>query len=212
MDSERRSLIATAIVGLIVLAIIIGSIYYLVQFIRSRQSNQTASNQQTRSINPSDSASPAVSVNQQSIQPQTRQQTQAQAGDFKTYNEGEYQIVYSKNWGVLTCNNSTSVELDPANAQDQLKVTCDRAQKPVTIIKNSIGCAGGETINLGPHQVVRTKAVEGDFTRYEWCIKSATPLYITHRVSGSPYPASSKDDLSKQIEEMISRISFVRGS
>lgn len=37
MDDETKSLIATAIVGLIVLAILIGSIYYLVQFVRSTE-------------------------------------------------------------------------------------------------------------------------------------------------------------------------------
>lgn len=205
MDSERRSLIATAIVGLIVLAIIIGSIYYLVQFIRSRQSGSTAQTQQTQSTRPTATSSAAVRVNQGG--------GQVPAGDdFKVYNEGEFQVTYPKNWGVLTCSNSSNVELDPSNSQDMLKVACSRAQKPVTIIKNSTGCAGGESVTLGSYQVVKTKAQEGDYTRYEWCVKTAPMLYITHRVSGSGEPATSKDDLSRQVEELISRLSFVRGS
>lgn len=213
MDSERRSLIATAIVGLIVLAIIIGSIYYLIQFIRNRQSGQTANTQQTRSVNPEATTTPGVSVAQidQAAQGQSNPQTGSNSA-YKVFNEGEYQITYPKNWGLLTCNNSTSVEFDPTNSGDQLKVACDRAVKPVTVIKNSVGCAGGENVKLGNYDVSRTKAQEGNYTRYEWCVKSQPPLYITHRVSGAGDPATSREDFSKQVEELISRLSFVRGS
>lgn len=214
MDSERRSLIATAIVGIIVLAIIIGSIYYLIQFIRGRQSGQSTVTNQTRTVKPTATSSATIAVNQASpTNNQPDQRTQGnQSTDFKVFNEGDFQITYLKNWGLLTCNNSSNIELDPTNSTDMLKVRCEKAVKPITVLKNSIGCANGQNLTLGSHQVLKTKATEGSYTRYEWCVKSVPPLYITHRTSGSNDQASSKEDYSKQIEELISRISFVRGS
>lgn len=208
MDAEKRSLVATALVGLVVLAIIIGSIYYLIQFIRNRQTGTTVQNTQVQaSVSPRASASAAAAVN-----PAQQPQGGQVAGDFKTYNAGSYQITYPKNWGLLTCSNSENIELDPTNSQDSLNVDCSVATKPITIIKNATGCTNGEMADLGQVKVSRTKANDGDYTRYEWCAKTVPPLYITHRVSGDNSPATSKDDLSRQVEEMISRISFVQGS
>lgn len=204
MDAERRSLIATALVGIVVLAIIIGSIYYLIQFIRNRQANTNVANNQVQaSVSPSPVGSAPIQVNQ-GQQPAT--------GDFKTYNAGDYQITYPKNWGLLTCNNSQNVELDPTNGQDQAGVACSVATKPITIIKNATGCVGGEIVDMGSYKVAKTKATEGGYTRYEWCTKTNVPLYITHRVSDDNSPATSKDDVSRQVEELISRLSFVQGS
>lgn len=204
MDAERKSLVATALVGLVVLAIIIGSIYYLIQFIRNRNTTNVGGNQITASATPSASGQVAVDVN--------RGNTQPVSGDFKTFNEGDFQVVYPKNWGVLTCSNSSNVELDPTNGQDNLKVACSTAVKPVTIIKDATGCANGELIDLGSFKVSRTKATEGGYTRYEWCTKTVPALYITHRVSNDGSPATSKEDFSKQVEDMIAKLSFVRGS
>jgi hypothetical protein len=204
MDAERKSLVATALVGLVVLAIIIGSIYYLIQFIRNRNTTNVANNQITASATPSASGQVAVDVNQGNTQPVS--------GDFKTLNEGDFQIAYPKNWGVLTCSNSSNIELDPTNGQDNLKVACSTAVKPVTIIKDATGCTNGEMIDLGTFKVSRTKATEGDYTRYEWCTKTVPALYITHRVSNDGSPATSKEDFSKQVEDMIAKLSFVHGS
>jgi hypothetical protein len=204
MDAERKSLVATALVGLVVLAIIVGSIYYLIQFIRNRNTTNVANNQVTVSPSPAPSGQVAVDVNQGNTNPVS--------GDYKTFNEGDFQMSYPKNWGILTCSNSSNIELDPTNGQDNLKVACSVAVKPVTIIKDATGCTNGEVIDLGTFKVARTKASEGDYTRYEWCTKTVPALYVTHRVSNDGSQATSKEDFSKQIEDMISKLSFVRGS
>lgn len=207
MDPERRSLVATALVGLVVLAIIVGSIYYLFQFIRNRQAGNVVTNQ-TQTALPSPIGSAPVVVTQ-SVQPQ---QQQPNAGDFKTYNAGDFQITYPKNWGLLTCRNSGNVELDPNNPADQLNVECSIATKPITIIKNAVGCAGGELVDIGQVKADKSKATDGGYTRFEWCVKTVPPLYVTHRVSNDGSPATSREDFSRQVEEMISRLSFVQGS
>lgn len=204
MDAERKSLVATALVGLVVLAIIIGSIYYLIQFIRNRNTTDVVNNQITATASPASSAQVEVDINQGNIQ-------QAST-DNKTFNAGDFQIAYPKSWGVLTCSNSANIELDPTSGQDNLKVVCSTAVKPVTIMKEATGCANGEMVDLGSFKVVRTKATEGSYTRYEWCTKTVPALYITHRVSNDGSPATSKEDFSKQVEDMISRLTFVRGS
>lgn len=205
MDSERRSLIATALVGLVVLAIIIGSIYYLIQFIRNRQ-NPSVANQQVTA-----SASPTASAVANASAPVAVSQGSQNAGDFKVYNAGDFQLTYPKGWGILTCTNSQNIELDPTNGSDQ-NMACGTAVKPITIIKNATGCAGGEQADLGSVKVTRTKATEGNYTRYEWCTKTNPPLYITHRVSAGHEQATSTQDYAKQIEDMISKLSFVHGS
>jgi hypothetical protein len=50
------------------------------------------------------------------------------------------------------------------------------------------------------------------YTRYEWCTKTVPALYITHRVSNDGSPATSKEDFSKQVEDMIMKLTFARGS
>jgi hypothetical protein len=203
MDAERKSLVATALVGLVVLAIIVGSIYYLIQFIRNRNTTNVANNQVEVSASPVASGGVIVSQGENTNQP---------TGDDKSYNAGDFQIAYPKNWGVLTCSNSSNIELDPTNGQDNLKVACSTAVKPVTIIKDATGCANGEMIDVGSFKVVRTKATEGGYTRYEWCTKTVPALYITHRVSNDGSPATSKDDFSKQVEDLIMKLTFARGS
>ncbi len=204
MDAERKSLVATALVGLVVLSIIIGSIYYLIQFIRNRNTTNVADTQISATATPSPVGDVAVDVNQGNTAPVS--------SDFKTFNAGDFQMAYPKNWGILTCSNSSNIEIDPTNGQDNLKVTCSVASKPVTIIKDATGCANGETVDLGSFKVARTKANEGNYVRYEWCTKTVPALYITHRVSNDGSPATSKEDFSKQVEDMIAKLSFVRGS
>ena len=203
MDPEKRSLIATALVGIVVLAIIIGSIYYLIQFIRNRQNpTNVASNQVQASVAP---AASGVVINQ------VQDQNQGVSGDYKTYNAGEYQITYPKTWGLLTCTNSENVEFDPTNPADQ-KIDCSIATKPITIIKNAVACSNGTIADVGQIKVAKTKVNEGNYVRYEWCTKTVPALYVTHRVSPNGEQATSKEDYSKQVEDMISKLSFVRGS
>lgn len=234
MEQQQRSLVFTAAVGLIILAIIVGSIYYLVKFIQTRVSSNRQSPQASvetiaqASDNPSNIAGEQTSPapDQQPTQTQratsqptsTPQQPSGEAkggisttGDRKVFNGGTFQLSYPKNWGTLTCTNSDNVELDPTNGVDS-KVNCNYSVKPVTVlVGDSSGCSG-ETTKLGEMQVTKSKQSDGGYIKYQWCTKTTPALNITHRVSNGNDPASSKQDFSSQIEEMIGKITFARGS
>src|SRR3989338_6656898 len=108
MEQQQRSLIFTAAVGLIILAIIVGSIYYLVKFIQGRVASNSQSPQS--SVTQIEefavgSPNPQAQVPQGQI-PQPPSTSPGQAGgspasDKKVYNSGEFQFVYPKNWGLL---------------------------------------------------------------------------------------------------------------
>lgn len=218
MEQQQRSLIFTAAVGLIILAIIIGSIYYLVKFIQGRVATSRQTTQTSEQATPTSDPSNGVFVNPDGTvteipTPQTDSNPSAQTtpSDKKVYNAGAFQLVYPNNWGVLSCSNSSNLEFDPTNASDN-KANCDFASKPVTIVMgDSTGCAG-ETVKLGNVDVTKTKVNDGSYTKYQWCTKTEPMLNITHRVSPDGERATSKEDYSNQIEQMISNLSFVRGS
>lgn len=198
MEQQQRSLVVTAAVGLIILAIIIGSVYYLVRFIQGR--TRTASNNPSPSVSASVSPASEVSEGAQDNPPNT-----------KVHNAGNFQVVYPKDWGLLTCTNSANFELDPKNGADS-KIACDRAVKSITfVLDNNTGCPA-EAANIGQVKVTKSRESEGNYTRYQWCTQTQPILNITHRVSNSGETATSKEDYSKQIEEIISRLSFVHGS
>lgn len=216
MDQDRRSLIVTAAVGLLVLAIIIGSIYFLIKFIRNRQTASTAISNSQISVSPS--ASTATSTNSTPIStlPNTNQNNNI-INNFpstKTFNVEGLQITYPNKWGLLTCTNSKNFEFDINNGADN-KVLCDVALKPVTVIlTNNLNCPG-EHVKLGDYQVVRSAngTKGGGEVDYRWCIVTdGMDLDITHRVSQSSSRATSKNDVSVQIEQLISQIKFSRGS
>jgi hypothetical protein len=125
--------------------------------------------------------------------------------NFRSYSGSNYALKYPVSWGVLRCSNSNNYELDPYNSSDTT-VACDYAVKPITVLTdvNAASC-GGDTINLGGRSVVKSKTVKanGD-VNYQWCFNG---LAVSHRVSQSGSRATSKDDLSSQIEEMIASYS-----
>lgn len=226
MEQQQRSLIFTAAVGLIILAIIIGSVYYLVKFIQgrvatSRQTVQTSENiaQNPEATQSGDILAPGIIADPQTptpgttqpSNPQTPSNTQNTPAGKKVLNVSTFQLVYPNNWGVLTCDNSSNIEFDPSNPADT-KVVCNTATKPVTILVGDIRGCEGETSRIGNVDVVKSQASEGSYIKYQWCTKTTPVLNITHRVSEGNEPATSKQDFSKQIEEMISNISVSRGS
>lgn len=212
MEQQQRSLIFTAAVGLIILAIIIGSIYYLVKFIQGR----VAGNSQVQtSQQPINSESPeGGSVQGAQLTPDneipTPQVGNANPGK-KVYNGGSFQFAYPDKWGVLTCTNSQNIELDPANASDS-KIACDLATKPITIVVGDIKGCQGDTSKIGSLDVVKSQGSEGEYLKYQWCTKTTPVLNITHRVSPNNERATSKVDYSSQIEDLIKNISFSAGS
>jgi len=228
MEQQQRSLIFTAAVGLIILAIIVGSIYYLVKFVQGRVASNKQSPQASVTqiaedfavssggiIQDPQNASPAatpifvVSASPRAAQvPQTGTNT---ASDKKVHNSGQYQLVYPKNWGILSCTNSGNTELDPLNGQDQ-SLACELAVKPITIVVGDIKGCEGEASKVGNVDVVKSQASDGGYTKHQWCTKTTPVLNITHRVSTGGERATSKEDYSKQIEEIIANLTFTRGS
>ena len=217
---QQRSLVFTAAVGLIILAIIVGSIYYLVKFIQGR----VASNSQSPDVNVEQIAQEDTNPDGGSIQgletdspdSEGQSQTPPAAGNQnpagkKVYNGGDFQFTYPDTWGVMKCDNSQNLELDPTNPADS-SIACEIATKPVTVVVGDITGCEGETTKVGNVDVVRSQQSEDNYTRYQWCTKTTPVFNITHRVSQGNERATSKQDFSKQVEEMIANLSFSRGS
>lgn len=233
MEQQQRSLVFTAAVGLIILAIIVGSIYYLVKFIQTRVSSSRQSPQASVESIAEASASPTEGENIQGEQAITDSTQQAQGSiqsgastaqpaptaetkggvsvvsDRKVFNSGSFQLSYPKTWGLLSCTNSKNIELDPKNGADS-KIACNYSVKPITILVGDNSGCSGDTANIGSIAVTRSKQSEGGYTKYQWCTKTSPLLNITHRVSSTNDPASSKEDYSKQIEELIGKLTFSR--
>lgn len=239
MEQQQRSLFFTAAVGLIILAIIVGSIYYLVKFIQTRVSSSRQSPQASVEAIVEASASPVIeNIQGEQVVPQnTIQSVQGSiqsgastarpapsltpaptpetkggvtiAGDRKIFSWGNIQMSYPKSWGLVTCTNSKNVELDPNNPADT-KIACSTALKPITVLVDDFAKCDGENVKIGNTEVIKSRKVDGGYTAYLWCTKTVPILNITHRVSSGNDPASSKEDYSKQVEEMISRLTFTR--
>lgn len=213
MDNERKSLILTIAVGVLVLALIIGLVFYLVRFIQSRRVSSTQpSSPEINQVTPSPGSSgssvtpPAGSTSDSGVSSGNNLR------DIKIFSGQGFQVRYPKGWGVLTCNNSQNFELDPLNSQDQLGVNCDVAVKSVTVLVNPGKICQGENVVLGNVKVVRSKKSDGGYTRYEWCTNTNPVLNFTHRVSTAGEPATSKNDYSIQVEQIIKSISVAAGS
>lgn len=118
-----------------------------------------------------------------------------------------FSLTYPNNWGVLTCSNSQNFEFDPTSNADVRNVKCDTAVKPVTVIvTNQLSCTG-DTVNFGNNKVTKSKAATATGTNYRWCVAVGNiGLDITHRVSSAGTQATSKDDFSAQVEQIITTV------
>lgn len=181
VDQKRIVIIAGGII-LFVLVVILGTIFYLKSNTNNRQSlNET----------------PA---------PQPSEQSQFTPLDNKVYKDLGFDLYYPASWGLLTCNDSKNIEFNPENRTDQIGVSCNYAVKPITVLVGEGFPCQGEMAKLGSLDVVRLKKAQDGYISYEWCVKSKPELNITHRVSETEAPASSKNDFSAQIEQIISGI------
>jgi len=222
MEQQQRSLIFTAAVGLIILAIIVGSIYYLVKFIQGRvATNPTPQPAATELAQ--DFAVPSSTTIEGGVMPASsaggqvpstgnpRPASSVAPTDKKSYDGGNFQLVYPKNWGLLKCTNSLNFELDPSSSADT-SIVCDIATKPVTVIVSDVRGCEGQTTKIGNIDVVKVHETEAAENYYQWCTKTTPVLNISHRVSPQTKTGFSKEDFSRQIEEMIATLSFSRGS
>lgn len=216
--NDKRPLIVTGLVLFLIIALIGFVIFYLVNFIRGRQSNEQA----TRDIFPRSSmnvvvVSPAASP---ASTPSATQVTQQPAtglnsdGTSKTITGNGFQLMIPGNWGVLSCNNSKNLEFSPNDGSDTT-VNCTRAVKPVTVLVGINSCAGGQVITLGNVQVRKIvdnnfKTRDGKGTQYHWCTQTSPSLDITHRVGSGT--AFSADDFSAAVEQVITTLSVGGGS
>jgi hypothetical protein len=217
--SERRTLIVTGLVLLLIIALVGAVIWYLVGFIRGRQQDtatqdlfpQTSANVVVVTPSPTTSA---VANNPAPTQaPNVQAATVTTSQNNKVYAASNFQFSFAKNWGLTACSNSKNIELDPYNATDTT-LACGRAIKPITVLVNQNSCVGGTVVTLGNTQarkVVDTHYVtrDGSGTQYHWCTLSGPQLDITHRVGSGT--AFSQDDFSGAVEQMISTLT-VSGS
>lgn len=213
MEDRAKILIVTGVVLLIVLGLIFSVVYLLVhnfqgkfQGIQQTQISQspkpsivsTDQPHPTKTLKPSD-------LNFVDEQLPITGVPKPKPVETKSYNGIGFQLMYPKKWGLLTCSNSSNIEFDSDNSFDQIGITCDVARKPVTILVGNITNCYGEHISLGEVRVIRSKTIDGGYIKYRWCVMRPV-LDITHRVSSGVDPATSKEDFSKEIEDMISKI------
>lgn len=195
---NRRAVIIAAVIALVVAAVIVGAIILLTSLLRGRVSGPTVV---------TSSPSPVTSAATGSA-PATGQVAPTPASNTKFVSVGGYTMSYPKQWGILKCSNSQSLEFDPLNGTDQLNVVCDYAIKPITILVSSNLSCTGETVVLGNNRVVRLKTPTTTGADYRWCLIGSNNVHldITHRVSNDGSRATSKDDFSAQVEQIISTI------
>ncbi len=206
MDERTKTLLVSAFVLIIILAIIFGIIFSVVRIVQNRRTASTAGKATPTPLVLA-SPTPFASSPQGGQPTQGTPTTNSQPNtNFDIYSKGGVSFRYPKNWGLLSCNNSQNVELDPSSNVDQTNYVCDYALKPITILVGSSSCQAGESGSKGGVTFNKTQTQISGGTSYKWCTKTAPPLEITHRVSTDGSRATSKQDFSAQIEDLISTI------
>ncbi|MDO8498483.1 MAG: hypothetical protein Q7S44_01735 [bacterium] len=192
MDTKTKSILLGGI-ALLILAVTFGVIFYL---------GKASRNQNVRTEPSLDSLSQLPSLSTSDNSSGTGNNN---TGTTKSFTGEGFTLKYPTSWGLLTCSNSQNFELDPTSSQDIKGVVCDMAVKPVTFLISSTRAAcQGETVTLGSNQVVKSKITARGDTNYRWCLMVGSKSFdVTHRVSPSGSRATSKDDFSSQIEEVI---------
>lgn len=210
---QRRALMAIGGIILILLAVVVGVAYYSARFTKKPGNNKPGA---TGSVT-SGTQVPQVSPDTQSGTPPTGSSLPALGdGSTRAYSGEGWGLRYPANWGLLKCNNSQNIEFDPDNAVDQIGVACDFAVKPITVLVSSrpLTCQG-DVVSLGNNSVVKSKIIkpDGDIN-YRWCVSGANSisLDITHRVSGNGSRATSKQDYSTNLEQILTTLMFGGGS
>lgn len=216
MDPQRRTLIVTGAVLLIILLIIFGTVFFLIRTILKPSGTPNPTPTSRVSLFPTASGAPGASLPGEttaSPAPFNSTNQPAPASGLETFNGPVFQMQYPNSWGILTCNNSRNVELDPTSTVDQLNIACNYAQKPVTILVGQNTCVGGQIVSLGSVQVRKIVGpiltdTGGSGNQYHWCTQTSPALDITHRVgTGRAFSAS---DYSSQVEQVISSLKFAQ--
>jgi hypothetical protein len=206
MDERTKTLLVSAFVLIIILAIVFGIIFSIVRIVQNRRTASTSVTPSPIVSQATPSASPQVPGQEEaSSQPASTPAPQP-IGDFDTYSKGGVSFRYPKAWSVLACSNSQNIELDPTTNIDQMDFVCDIALKPITVLIGSGNCPTGETASKGGVSYTKSQSQIPGGTSYKWCTKTTPPLEITHRVSSDGSRATSTQDFSKQIEDMIGTI------
>ncbi len=213
MDSKRGIILAVA-VFIVVIALIGGSIYYLTRILRSSTTDTTTTTTTSNTVvtsSPSTTTAVGRALSGATTIPNTGGGALGvNSSDSAIYNGRGFSLVYPKNWGLLTCNNSENFELDPSASGKQV-ASCNAAVKPITVLVDSGYACQGESVTLGGKRGVKLvrqvmlQETGQPITEYQWCFSAGgRNLYISHRVSPNNGLATSKEDYSSQIEQMIS--------
>lgn len=219
---NKKTLIATGAVVVLLIVLIIGGILFLFNFIRNKQQEANTNIFPSAPVvegSPSTvayattSPSPTITVRPTSTPKATPKPTPAPSSvvpaGTKTYTGNGFQLFYPQNWGLLTCSNSQNIEFDPLNSTNQLNYKCDYAIKPITIlVHSSTPSCPGSIITLGGVSVIKSVTNTANGTTYRWCTKTSPSLDITNRVSATTQRAYSTKSYASEIEQMISQMHF----
>lgn len=208
MEQKSKTIFAGAFFILLVASLLGAAFYFGRSFIKSKSSTPESEALKTLVQIHSTPASSAGGNNLSAAE-----NNQANSRDKIYLGEG-FKINYPKKWGLLICSNSQNFEFDPAGGSDVKNVVCNTAIKPVTVLVSSGDPCQGISVQLGSFSVVKGKTTQtnGDI---HYCWKVTLPnkfLNITHRVSSLGSLASSKDDFSSQIDQLIPTIQTSSGS
>lgn len=205
MEITSKTII-TAVVCVVLIAVILSGIFYLLknskQIIPSADKN---SNPLAKLGVVTNSPTP-TSVSNNAPLPVINNQTTAI--NAKTYQGSNFVINYPQKWGIVTCNNSQNLELDPYNSNDLKNYTCDRAIKPITIlVSNSALSCPGETVKIGNNMVTKSKTETANWLKNRWCVnKNGVSFDITNRINSQGILGTGKDDFSSEIEKIINSL------
>lgn len=201
MEITTKTIVFT-IISVILIAAILGGVFYLLK--NSKQLNfsskeasvvnlpviQGSSTPTPENINPSQSQATVVIQN------------------TKTYQGQNFVLKYPASWGILTCSNSKNIEFDPYNKADLINYPCDSAIKPITVlVSNQPAVCPGDIVKIGNNTVTKSKTETANWLKNRWCLnKNNVYLDITNRIAPTGIKGTSKDDFSKQIEQIISAL------
>lgn len=208
---QRNKVIILGGVGLLILAVVLVSLFYFLKF---------SKNGITQSINIPNSLSrlPSAVITPSAASPvsptitSTNSNVPVASSNVKTFQGQSFSLNYPNGWGILTCGNSQSIELDPYNSADFKNYTCDQAIKPITIIvsNGALSCFG-DTVKIGNSTVVKSKTETANWLKNRWCInKNGISFDITNRINSAGITGTGKDDFSQEVEKIITSITTSR--
>lgn len=204
MEITTRTIVFT-IISVILIAAILGGVFYLLK--NSKQLNLGNKGASISSL-PVIQASPTSTP--ENISPtQTQNQTSiTNTQNTKIYQGQNFILKYPADWGIVTCSNSKNIEFDPYNKNDLINYPCDSAIKPITIlISNQPVSCPGDIVKIGNNSVAKSKTETANWLKNRWCLnKLGINLDVTNRIAPTGITGTSKDDFSKQIEQMISNL------